>query len=216
MVSSLTPKQGKTGDKRHWESIYRSKKEQQVSWYQPEPGVSLDLIRHAGLALEDPIIDAGGGACCLVDSLLGLGYVDLSVLDISAEAISKSRQRLQKQADRVQWIEGDVCTFTPARKYALWHDRALFHFMTRAACRRDYLDAMRHALKPGGQAIIATFAVGGPRKCSGLDTLQCDADFLLKELGRDFSLAEERPETHLTPAGREQSFTWFRFNHRRQ
>lgn len=216
MVSSFTPKQGKTKDKRHWDSIYRSKQEQQVSWYQSELRVSLDLIKHAGLAREDPIIDAGGGASRLVDSLLELGYSDLSVLDISSEAMQKCRQRLQKQADRIQWMEVDVCKFTPTKTYALWHDRALFHFMTEATGRRDYLDAMRHALKPGGQAIIATFAVGGPRKCSGLDTLQCDADFLLNELGGEFSLVEERQETHLTPAGQEQSFTYFRFKHGRQ
>jgi SAM-dependent methyltransferase len=196
--------------RRHWETVYQSRPEQQLSWYQEDPQVSLNLVKNAGLDKDDPIIDVGGGASMLVDCLLERYYRDISVLDISATALQLNRDRMDQQADLVHWIASDICNFNPQRKYALWHDRALFHFLTEEESRRQYTKVMQKALTPGGQAIFATFAVEGPRQCSGLDTLRYDQDRLLEVLGPDFRLLEEAREVHETPASREQLFSYFR------
>ncbi len=198
-------------DRRHWESVYAGGSADRVSWYQAEPSLSLQLIERAGPGAADPIIDIGGGASVLADRLLDSGYMDITVLDVSAASISAANDRLGERARQVEWLRTDIREFTPARQYALWHDRALFHFMTRTRDRRAYVRALREAVPPGQWAIIATFAIGGPKRCSGLDIVQYDTATLTAELGEDFRLEDHIPETHVTPAGSEQLFTYFSF-----
>jgi SAM-dependent methyltransferase len=195
----------------HWEDTYRTKTPDRVSWYQAEPVRSMSMIRNAGLSLGEPLIDVGGGASVLVDRLLAAGHTDLTVLDISSSALAASRQRLGGAAERVAWVCADVLGYRPERQYALWHDRALFHFLTTAEDRARYRDALRRGLRKGGQLVLAAFAVGGPLRCSGLDIVQYGADTLSAELGPGFRLAEQARETHVTPAGGEQLFAWFRY-----
>ena len=196
--------------KAHWQGVYRSKAPSEVSWYQAVPAVSLALIEHCGLRAADPVIDVGGGASVLVDHLLGRGYSRLSVLDVSGIALDAARRRLGESARQVEWIESDITAFEPPRKFALWHDRAVFHFLTERGDRERYVDALKQALTPAGQAIIAAFAIGGPEKCSGLPIVQYDSDKLLAELGDGFAVVEQRNEAHVTPAQRTQAFAYFR------
>lgn len=198
-----------TDSKQHWERVYAEKTPLDVSWYQKEPAVSLRLIEHSGLAKEAAIIDVGGGASLLVDRLLDAGYSRLTVLDISARALEFARTRLGPRAHQVDWVETDIRHYRPAHSYALWHDRAVFHFLTVAEDRRRYLQTLRRALPPGGHLVLAAFAIGGPTRCSGLDIVQYDAAKLSAELGDQFRLLEQIAETHLTPAGKEQRFSYF-------
>jgi len=200
--------------KQHWEKVYSNKSPLEVSWYQTEPRLSLELIQATGLDKGAPVIDVGGGASVLVDRLLAAGYRDLSVLDISGQALAHARQRLGEQAARVEWLEADITTFVPPHPYQLWHDRAVFHFLTQADDRRRYVDCLRRALVPGGHLILAAFAVGGPLKCSNLDIVQYDAAKLSAELGPGFRLVEEKGELHDTPSGKQQKFGYYRFLHR--
>jgi SAM-dependent methyltransferase len=209
MVKPSSTTGEETRGARHWEAVYASRHEQECSWYQAEPRLSLQLIGHASLAAEDPIIDVGGGASVLVDRLLERGYMDVSVLDISAEAKRKSQKRLGDRSALVEWFNCDVGVFMPRRQYTLWHDRAMFHFMTSEPQRHRYVTTLKNALRPGGKAIIATFAIGGPSRCSGLEIMQCNAHRLLQELGGSFSLLDEQQENHLTPGGNEQLFNYF-------
>jgi len=197
--------------KEHWENTYAGRRSRKLSWYQKNPERSLAMIHNAVIGLDSPIIDVGGGASVLIDCLLNEGYRDLTVLDISSTALGKSRRRLEASASRVEWIEQDITRFVTDRLYALWHDRAVFHFLTRKSDRKLYVQALRKALQPGGQALIAAFAIGGPKKCSGLDIVQYDATGLSNELGREFLLLEEEQENHLTPDGRLQRFGYYRF-----
>lgn len=197
--------------KQHWEQAWARKSHRETSWYQSEPVLSLEMIARAGTAFDGPVIDIGGGASPLAGCLLEAGFTDVTVLDISAAAVSQAQQRMGDDARHVHWIEADVTRFTPERHYALWHDRAAFHFLTAPADRRRYVDLMHAALAADGQAIIATFAPGGPRKCSGLDIVQYAADQLAAELGSEMRLREERQEFHRTPAGNEQKFGFYRF-----
>ena len=201
-----------TDRKAHWERIYSDQPPTDVSWYQQEPMTSLSLIRGTGIGHEAPIIDVGGGASVLVDYLYRDGYNYITVLDISARAIAHAKRRLGETAARIEWIEEDVTRFRPRQHYALWHDRAVFHFLTDAADRADYIKVLSSALLPGGHLVIAAFAIGGPDKCSGLDIVQYDAGKMKDELGDAFELLEQRDETHLTPANKEQKFSYFRFN----
>lgn len=198
----------------HWEGVYSSRRPDEVSWYQPHPAVSLALIGRAAPGPDEPVVDVGGGASLLVDRLLEAGYTRLTVLDLSAAALAHARARLGSRATAVEWVEADVTTWTPARRYALWHDRAVLHFLTDPADRRRYAGVLDQALAPRGQVIIGAFAVGGPTRCSGLDIVQYDAPRLLRELGTGFEVVEEMPESHVTPAGREQAFAWFRLRRR--
>ncbi len=199
-----------TDRKSHWEKVYSEKQPAEVSWFQARPALSLELIENAQLAPDDPIIDVGGGASTLVDELLAAGYADLTVLDVSGAALQASRHRLGEKAGSVRWVESDVTRFESDRAFALWHDRAVFHFLTDPADRKAYVAALKAALRPGGHLIIASFAIGGPEKCSGLPIVQYDADKLLAELGPGFRLVEQRAETHVTPAQRTQAFAYFR------
>jgi len=197
--------------KTHWQNVYEQKEATEVSWFQENPAISLELIANCHLDSSDPIIDVGGGASVLVDRLIGQGYSNLAVLDISGAALAKSAQRLGESARTVIWIESDVTAFSPDTQVALWHDRAVFHFLTDAADRRGYVQALKKALRVGGHLILASFAIGGPEKCSGLPIVQYDAPKLIAELGEGFKLLEERTEEHITPAQGVQKFAYFHF-----
>ncbi len=195
--------------RRHWESVYGRKQPQQVSWYQGEPSVSLELIQRTGVRRDASIIDVGGGASVLVDCLIERGFEDLTVLDVSGTALACARKRLGRRAEAVSWIETDVTEYDPPRTFMLWHDRAVFHFLTEPEDRRRYVSALKRGLAPNGHLIMATFAIGGPERCSGLEIVQYDSKKLLDELGTGFRLVEERMEDHVTPAGAHQKFAWF-------
>ncbi|MDH5446753.1 MAG: class I SAM-dependent methyltransferase [Gammaproteobacteria bacterium] len=203
-----------TNRKDHWEGIYSDKSPLEVSWYQKEPTLSLQLIEHCQLDKDQPIIDVGGGASVLIDHLLSRGYTQTAVLDISDNALTVARQRLADKANTVEWYVSDVTEFSAPHPFALWHDRAVFHFLTEASDRRKYIEALKAGLSPGGFLILAAFAIGGPTMCSGLNIVQYDAEKISQELGIDFELIEQMGETHLTPSGGEQLFSYFRFKYK--
>lgn len=194
----------------HWEKVYQTNHPRAVSWFQQEPAISMQLIQNSSVKMTDPIIDVGGGASTLVDCLESRGYANLAVLDISSAAIELSRERLGAASSRITWHTADITTFEPPNTYCLWHDRAVFHFLTKRSERRKYVEVLERSVPSNGHVIIATFSVGGPEKCSGLKIVQYDAPKLLAALGDDFQLIEEVGEIHLTPQGREQKFSYFR------
>lgn len=195
----------------HWQQVYTTKHENEVSWFQERPDVSLAMIKAAGATHDSAIIDVGGGESHLVDALLQDGYRVLTVLDISAAALQIDRQRLGSASADVDWIEADVTTWRPQRQYDVWHDRAAFHFLTEPADRASYIERLRQALVPAGQVIIGTFALDGPEKCSGLPVQRYDARSLADTLGSDFRLLETCSEIHRTPWQSTQSFQFSRF-----
>ena len=197
--------------KAHWENIYSKNSPQGVSWYQEEPTLSLQLIRRLQLQPDSPIIDVGGGASTLVDQLCDEGYTRVSVLDLSANALEHARERLGGKAGSVEWFVADVTGFKPPRRFSLWHDRAAFHFLTSPRDRVKYRDVLNQALEPGGHLVIMAFAIDGPRKCSGLDIVQYDADKLSTELGPGFELLDTGHDVHLTPSGKQQKFAYFHY-----
>jgi len=197
--------------KTHWEKVYSNKSALEVSWFQQKPRLSLRLIKNSRLEPAAAIIDVGGGASTLVDHLCEAGYTDIAVLDISGQALAQSRLRLAEQTCHVDWYEADVTSFQPPRQFSLWHDRAVFHFLTEKADRQKYMEVLCRALKPGGHVVIMTFAMNGPKKCSGLDIVQYNAEKMNAELGKGFVLLESGHETHLTPAGNQQKFAYFRY-----
>lgn len=194
----------------HWNQVYQTKGTSEVSWFQRRPDLSLSLIAASGVPKDAGIIDVGGGASTLVDFLLDEGYTQLAVLDLSGAALSHSRSRLDARASAVEWFEADVTSFTPPHRFGLWHDRAVFHFLTAANDRRAYVETLRRSLQPGGSVVISTFALDGPPKCSGLDVMRHDEQSICAELGADFRLQEVRRETHITPWESEQRFIYFR------
>jgi SAM-dependent methyltransferase len=197
----------------HWDGVYREKTPDQTSWYQADPAPSLALI---GRARPDPdmaLIDAGGGASLLADFLLERGFTRVTVLDISAGALQRARDRIGPDP-RVRWIISDITQFNPDLRYGLWHDRALFHFLTDPGDRAAYLAALRGALVPGGQLVLGAFAMNGPQRCSGLEVVRYDSSRLGRELGQEFELLEEMAHVHTTPWGAEQQFTFFRYRYR--
>ena len=194
----------------HWNRVYQSKSTEAVSWYQHRPDMSLELIAASGVSKDAGVIDVGGGASLLVDFLLDDRYTNLAVLDISAAALNHSRSRLGARSGNVEWFEADVTSFEPPHRFGLWHDRAVFHFLTAADDRRGYLATLQRTLKPGGIVVISTFALDGPAKCSGLDVVRYDEQAMMAELGTEFQLQEVRRETHITPWQSEQRFIYFR------
>jgi SAM-dependent methyltransferase len=196
--------------KEHWDSVYAGKSPLEVSWYQSAPVPSLKLIGAMELDKDAALIDVGGGASTLVDALVDSGYTAVTVLDVSFRALRHAQARLGARAGSVEWIEADVTDFIPKQHYRLWHDRAVFHFLTDAGDRKRYVTTLKRALQPGGHLVLQTFAVGGPRKCSGLDIVQYDEPRLLDELGADFELLDSGREVHVTPAGNDQEFAWFK------
>lgn len=193
----------------HWEKIYRKQSATTVSWHQDEPTLSLELIRRCQVPKNQPVIDIVGGASALAGYLLNEGFMHVSVLDLSATALAHAQERLGTQAGHIDWIEKDVTRFAPRQRYALWHDRAVFHFLTDASDRTRYADTLRRSLHENGHVIIAAFAVDGPTQCSGLDVVQYDSPKLLEALGAEFTLIEERDEIHRTPANKDQTFAYF-------
>jgi SAM-dependent methyltransferase len=200
-----------SGRKEHWEKIYGERKPDEVSWFQSEPVKSLELIRHSGASREAAIIDVGGRASVLVDRLLELGYKDLSVLDISAAALAYAKKRLDEKARLVHWFEADITKFETGRLFDVWHDRAVFHFLTDALDRAKYVALLREAIRPGGHLILVAFAPDGPEKCSGLTVCGYDAELITAELGPEFQLMREDAEDHRTPWDKEQKFRYFLF-----
>ncbi len=196
-------------DKTHWSQIYQSKLPGDVSWYQERPNISLDLIRATNVDTTAPIIDVGAGASTLVDFLLEASYSDLTLLDISPQALQIVRDRLGDRATNVQFFEGDVTQLElPERRYRIWHDRAVFHFLTDAASQERYIEQVRRSVVIGGHVIVATFAPDGPEQCSGLSVGRYDALSLHHVFGQDFTLVDSQSERHQTPWGSEQKFTY--------
>jgi len=200
-----------TERREHWERIYREMQPNELSWYQTDPTLSLALLEAAGILPDDPIIDVGGGASPLVDRLLERGFRDITVLDIAHTALAQVRLRLGPAAERISLIRADITQFRSARKYALWHDRAVFHFLTDPINRRAYVGALTAALRPSAHVIIATFALDGPPRCSGLDVARYDPDGLASQLGGGFHLLRVEQEQHMTPAQRVQHFQYCLF-----
>jgi len=197
---------------KHWQSVYQSKKASKVSWYQVHPEISLTMIERSGINHDSAIIDVGGGASTLVDHLLEKGFRNVSVLDISSAAIKAAKERLGSKADQVKWIEGDITKVELLPEaYDLWHDRALFHFLTKAEDRKNYLNTLYDSLRSGGHVIISTFSIDGPTHCSGLEVRRYDAKLLSKEFGKNFELVETVNEEHPTPFGTTQKFIYGRF-----
>jgi SAM-dependent methyltransferase len=195
--------------KSYWEHIYRSKLPTQVSWYQPHALRSLDLIRRVNPAPNGAILDVGGGASTLVDDLLDAGYQDITDLDLSPTALAEARARLGTRASTVRWIEADILDASlPKGAYSVWHDRAVFHFLTAPADRAQYVAQVRAALRPGGFVLVATFADDGPTRCSGLEVARYSAEALHAELGAPFRLMASEREEHVTPGGVRQSFLY--------
>jgi trans-aconitate methyltransferase len=202
-----------TDDQRtHWEAVYRTKAATETSWYQPVLQRSLELIQAAAVPPEAAILDVGGGASTLVDHLLAAGFTDVTVLDIASTALAQARTRLGAKAACVQWIAADITTWQPTRRYVVWHDRAVFHFLVDPALRARYLDSLRAALAPGGHVVIATFGPEGPTRCSGLDVQRYSTETLSAAFGSAFRLMRSQLEEHVTPAGKRQQFLycWWR------
>jgi ubiquinone/menaquinone biosynthesis C-methylase UbiE len=195
--------------KNHWESIYGRKAVTEVSWYQREATLSLQLIRQVAPSESATILDVGGGAATLVDSLVSLRYTDITVLDIAANALANARARLGSEAERVRWIAGDVLSLDlPDHSIDVWHDRAVFHFLLSPEDRQRYVAQVRRVLRRPGHVIIATFAEDGPTKCSGLRVERYDAAQLHGEFGHDFHLLTTIREEHATPTGGRQPFRY--------
>jgi ubiquinone/menaquinone biosynthesis C-methylase UbiE len=197
------------GRKDHWEQIYSTRASDAVSWFQRRADCSLRLIRATGAGPEAAIIDVGGGASVLVDDLLAEGYRHLTVLDLSGAALAVARRRLGPAADRVTWIEADVTQAElPAHGYDVWHDRAVFHFLTDPADRAAYVAQVLRAVKPGGHVIVASFAEDGPERCSGLPVVRYSPDGMHAQFGGAFALLGHEKEAHQTPGGAVQQFVY--------
>lgn len=200
--------------KKHWETVYSDKQTTEVSWYQQHPERSLKMIESTGIKKSAPVIDIGGGASTLVDFLLEDGYKDISVLDISHAAIEHAKSRLGSNKDKVNWIEQDITELGTAdiqHCFDVWHDRAVFHFLTEAKDRESYIQTMLNVLKIGSHVIIAAFDDNGPKKCSGLQVMHYNPEKLSAVLGSSFQLIDSYTENHETPSGASQSFVFCRF-----
>jgi SAM-dependent methyltransferase len=205
------PGPGASGDESpgsYWDSVYERRGASGVSWYQSVPRASLDLIRELGIARDTPVIDAGAGASALAGLLAAAGFTDLTAVDVSARALQAARRQLGGGADRIHWIHADLLTWRPDRRYGLWHDRAVFHFLTQPAERAAYLATLRAGLRADGAVILATFAPDGPSQCSGLPVARYSPADLGRVLGAGFTVTAVRSERHTTPGGAVQPFTW--------
>jgi 2-polyprenyl-3-methyl-5-hydroxy-6-metoxy-1,4-benzoquinol methylase len=196
----------------HWEKVYQTKREDEVSWFQDSPSISLDLIQATGVRPDASIVDIGGGASRLPDALLEAGFSSITVLDLSEQAMQVSRARLGERGATVEWIAADVTIWQPRHVYDVWHDRAAFHFLTDPKDQAAYAERVPSAVRPGGHVIIGTFAPDGPERCSGLPIVRHDAASLGTILGPSFALVETRGHAHRTPMGATQlfQFSWFR------
>ena len=198
--------------KDHWEQVYTTKPSEKLGWYEPHLQTSLSWIKGLSLAVDAPIIDVGGGASTLVDDLLDAGYRSITILDISEKALSSVKARLGKKAELVTWLDGDITLVDlPTHYYELWHDRAVFHFLTVLEQQRQYRDNLLKALKPGGHLIIGTFAPEAPPTCSGLPVQRYNPEQLENTLGGEFELKRHYKELHITPGGVEQMYLYCHF-----
>jgi SAM-dependent methyltransferase len=191
----------------HWETLYTDKAPDQVSWYQAAPTLSLTLLAQAKLRPGSMVADLGSGVSPVVGALLAKGHL-VTAVDISAPALAKAKQALGEESGEVEWVVADVCHWRPNQVFDLWHDRAVFHFMTTPEQRAGYLQALKAGLKPGGSLVMATFALDGPESCSGLDVQRYDADTLMQALGPGFTLLARDQEHHKTPKGSKQKFNY--------
>ena len=198
----------------HWEATYRDHLPESVTWYQERPALSLSLIEATGIGSDAAVVDVGGGCSRLVDHLLDEGYTNLTVLDLSPTAIRYARQRLGGSASKVTWIEADVLEYRFDTTFDLWHDRAVFHFLTDPVDRERYVAHLSDAVPIGGQIIIATFGLDGPERCSGLPVQRYGPETLSQTLGDDFEVLGFQQETHHTPTGATQQFLYGHFQRR--
>ena len=193
--------------KEHWENIYKTKSSKEVSWHKPHLDKSLELILSAGIDKNASIIDVGGGVSTLVDDLLEHGFKNIAVLDISSKALEVSKNRLGEKASQVEWFAADITQVSlKPNHYDLWHDRAVFHFLTLPQGRKKYVKAMNESLQSGGHLIIATFGMNGPLRCSGLEIVRYSPESLQAELGTGYQLLKHFSEVHHTPFGTTQEF----------
>jgi SAM-dependent methyltransferase len=195
----------------HWQNVYSTKPSTTVSWFQAEATPSLEAIKKLSLGGPASFIDIGGGASTLVDALLDKNWSDVSVLDIAESALAVPKARLGFAAGQVNWIVADITKWQPTRQYDVWHDRAVYHFLTEPAQRLAYREVLQSSVKQGGHVILATFALDGPEKCSGLPVQRHDAVSAMRELGPDFELLDTWPQAHTTPGGNVQKFNWCLF-----
>lgn len=191
----------------HWDTVYEQKQADEVSWFQTDPSVSLELIGSAGVTPQEPLLDVGGGASVLVDRLVQRGFTDLTVLDLAEPALAVARERLGADDRGIDWIAADLLAWTPIRRYRLWHDRAVFHFLTDPGDRDRYRRVLDAALAEDGHAVIGTFAADGPQQCSGLPTARYGAEELAAQFP-GLRVVEQRREEHHTPWDSVQPFTW--------
>jgi 2-polyprenyl-3-methyl-5-hydroxy-6-metoxy-1,4-benzoquinol methylase len=197
-------------NRQHWEKIWSAADPREVTWYQDSPKVSLGLIEATGIGHEARILDVGCGASTLVDGLFDRGFENISMLDLSGSALSHAKARIGDRAEHVTWMIGNVTTFRQEEPIDLWHDRAVLHFLVEESDRKRYAQALSDSLAPNGHVIIATFALDGPKKCSGLEVLRYGPREITGLLGESFQLLELVHETHLSPGKIEQRFTYFR------
>ena len=199
----------------HWEQVYTGKPSDRLGWYRPRLETSLDWIRDLGLGPGAAIIDVGGGASTLVDHLLDDGFSDVTVLDVAAPALELVRARLGERSSLVTWLCGDITDVELAQDaYDLWHDRAVFHFLTEPDDRRRYRQNLERALRPGGHLVIGVFAPEAPPRCSGLPVQRYDLEQLLEEFGKNFTLLRQQKEPHVTPGGVEQMYLYCQLAYR--
>ena len=200
--------------RKHWNDTYTAKADDQVSWFQVKPERSLALIAEAAPDRSAPIIDIGGGASRLADTLLALGYSDITVLDIAEAGLARSKARLGAQANKLSWIVADVTEWRPQRRWQVWHDRAVFHFLTEREAQDAYIAALKRGTTTGSSVIMATFALAGPERCSGLPVQRYSPATLAKRLGGEFALYAEDEESHATPFNTTQQFQYAAFRRR--
>ena len=193
--------------KNHWDDVWTRKKSNEVSWYQQYPKTSIDLILSTNPSKDVKIIDVGGGDSNLVDELLELGFKNITVLDISAKALERSKERLGKKADSINWIEWDIREFDSQKRYDVWHDRALLHFLTDEQDMQKYVELIRKHVNDKGHVIISSFSTRGPMMCSGLDTRQHSEESMKKLFSNGFEHIKSFEEEHKTPFGVSQIFT---------
>jgi len=197
-----------TARRDHWESVYSSRAFTDVSWFEPRPERSLQLVERTAVGREDAIIDIGGGASTLVDHLLDDGFSDITVLDVAARPLEQAQERLGERAIDVEWVVSDVTAFRPSRTWQLWHDRAALHFLVDEQDRARYVEVLKTALEPGGHVVLATFGPDGPLQCSGLEIRRYSIDRVEDLLGPEFVLQSQELENHITPMGSNQQFLY--------
>lgn len=194
-------------NQQHWDKVYINKQPTEVSWYEPMPEISLNLIRDCNLEKDAAIIDIGGGDSFLAEFLVSIGYTDVTVVDISKNAIERAKQRMCEKADLVTWIIADAANFEPEKKYDLWHDRAAFHFLTDEDQRENYLGTLIEHVKPGGYMIMSTFSDKGPETCSGLKVKRYSVGEMQELFAKEFNPLSGKSFDHTTPSGVTQNFT---------